>query len=615
MAKPSAASPPVQDEPIRILVIDDQMEVSTAINQYFQTKGHIVDTASDGKKGLALIQKTPYDVVILDLLMPKMDGMEFCRHLKGDKNHAETGIIVLTAVQDMDTKLDMLRVGVDDYLTKPFSFEELELRVALQARAASHRRALQHTLTGEKRKADNLEIVAEVARHISGLLDHDQIQVSEITARTVVDRFGYEVVSVFIADQDREHAVLYATEGEYAHKEAVGERFPLDRGVIGFVCESGQSYQSDDVRADPHWVNNPLDPERSSAMRSVISAPLKYGDRTLGCMHIESTRIAAFEESDLLMLETLAGHLAVALVNARLYQAMTERTTNLSAHTEILEALNATRDLDSLFKAVALQIGHIVSYTGFGVSRYNAEEQTVTYIYVDTPDEIFYSGATFAANEAPYTLEVCRKGRPVVIPDLMDKSLPADLRDRFQRVGVRSGLLAPINYHEEIIGVLILSHKDAGIYSEEHVQRIQPLLSHFALAIKQAEEHQVLQQAYADLQTAQENILESEREKTALDTALQAGLTLSHEINNPLTAIIGFAELLNREHPDNSEYRIILEAGQRIAEVVRRLRQLKSVELKSYVADIPIQMIDLDVPEERQNSASPDILTPLHKNE
>ena len=105
-----------------------------------------------------------------------------------------------------------------------------------------------------------------------------------------------------------------------------------------------------------------------------------------------------------------------------------------------------------------------------------------------------------------------------------------------------------------------------------------------------------MQQAYADLQTAQANILQSERKKTALDTALQTGLTLSHEINSPLTAIIGFAELLNREHPENSEYQIILEAGQRIAEVVRRLRQLKSVELKSYVSDIPIQMIDLDIP-------------------
>ncbi|MEE2993682.1 MAG: GAF domain-containing protein, partial [Gemmatimonadota bacterium] len=287
-------------------------------------------------------------------------------------------------------------------------------------------RALQQSLRGEQRKAGNLEIVAEVARHITGLIDHNQTQVCETTVRMVVDRFGYEVVSIFIIEHDREHAVLYATEGAFAHKKAIGHLYPLDKGVMGFVCRSGRSYQADDVRSDPYWVDNPLDQKKSEQIRSVISAPLKFADKTLGCMHIESTRIAAFEESDRLMLETLTGHLAVTLDNARLYQA--------------------------------------------------------------------------------------------------------------------------------------------------------------------------LQQAYADLQTAQENILQAERKKTALDTALQTGLTLSHEINNPLTAIIGFAELLNREHPENSEYQIILEAGQRIAEVVRRLRQLKSVELKSYVSDIPIQMIDLDIP-------------------
>jgi len=159
-----------------------------------------------------------------------------------------------------------------------------------------------------------------------------------------------------------------------------------------------------------------------------------------------------------------------------------------------------------------------------------------------------------------------------------------------------------------------LSHKEVGHFSEGDIERIRPLLSHFALAIKQAEEYQALQQAYTDREKAQGSVLQSEREKTALDTALQTGLILSHEINNPLTAIIGFAELLNREHPDSSEYGIILEAGQRIAEVVRRLRQLKSVELKSYVADIPIQMIDLDIPEREEKQAVSSILSSPHKN-
>ncbi|MDP6051621.1 MAG: GAF domain-containing protein [Candidatus Latescibacteria bacterium] len=134
----------------------------------------------------------------------------------------------------------------------------------------------------------------------------------------------------------------------------------------------------------------------------------------------------------------------------------------------------------------------MVSYTGFGVSRYDAEQQTVTYIYVDIPDEAFYSGATFAASDSPYTLEVCQHGEAIIIPEVIGKSLPPDFRSRLQQAGVRSALLAPIKYHDEILGILILSHKDVGNFNEQDVKRIQPLPPHFALAIKQAEEYQAL---------------------------------------------------------------------------------------------------------------------------
>ena len=75
---------------------------------------------------------------------------------------------------------------------------------------------------------------------------------------------------------------------------------------------------------------------------------------------------------------------------------------------------------------------------------------------------------------------------------MIGKSLSPDFRYRLQQAGVRSVLLAPIKYHDEILGILILSHKDVGNYNEQDVKRIQPLLPHFALAIKQAEEYQAL---------------------------------------------------------------------------------------------------------------------------
>ena len=71
-----------QDEALQILSIDDQTEVSKAIQQYFEADGHSVDTASDGVEGLEMASRTSYDVVLLDLLMPKMDGMEFCRRIR-----------------------------------------------------------------------------------------------------------------------------------------------------------------------------------------------------------------------------------------------------------------------------------------------------------------------------------------------------------------------------------------------------------------------------------------------------------------------------------------------------------------------------------------------------
>jgi len=94
MANPSDSPSMSQDEALQILSIDDQTEVSKAIQQYFEADGHSVDTASDGVEGLEMASRTSYDVVLLDLLMPKMDGMEFCRRIRPNAQNAEVGIIV-----------------------------------------------------------------------------------------------------------------------------------------------------------------------------------------------------------------------------------------------------------------------------------------------------------------------------------------------------------------------------------------------------------------------------------------------------------------------------------------------------------------------------------------
>jgi two-component system alkaline phosphatase synthesis response regulator PhoP len=110
----------------RILVIDDEARLVNLVRGYLEQEGYEVVTASDGRQALFVVRETPPDLIVLDLMMPEMDGWEFMRLHRQEHN---TPIIMLTArVEDVD-KIAGLEMGADDYITKPFSPRELVARV------------------------------------------------------------------------------------------------------------------------------------------------------------------------------------------------------------------------------------------------------------------------------------------------------------------------------------------------------------------------------------------------------------------------------------------------------------------------------------------------------
>lgn len=598
MNESSGVPPSIAVGPSRLLVVDDHVEVVAAIKDYFQALKYEVDTAYDGPTALEKAQQATYDVILLDIVMPQVDGLTVCHRLKTNPKTANTGIVVLTAVDKLDARLEALRNGADDYVSKPFSMKELELRVGLQARATSHRREIQRALRREQRKSENLEIVAEVARRLTVLADHDMEALCAQAAQSLVDHFGYELVAISLLDQNTREIVLYALAGSCTTRLKTGQRFSVnEQGIVGHVCRTGESYLCNDVTQDALWIANVADPEAWRQFQSELCVPLKAEGQVIGCINIETPRLQAFDVSDQQMLETLAGHLSIGLTNARLYREAVEQTTELAVHSEILGALNSSRDMQTLLKTISAQINRVIPHHGLALARYCEEHHIIRVLYADEPDDAIYPGAELPADKMPVSVEVCRKKTPICIQDVQtDPRMNPEFSAYLSRKGYRAALVAPVQFQETDTGVLILSNREAGVFSERDVKVVQELTRHLALAVVQAEEYEALERAYADLQKAQDARIQAEREKTMLDTALQTGLTLSHEINNPLTAIIGFAEMLGREHPDKSEYRIILEAAQRIADVVQRLRQLKNVRLKSYVSDIPTPMIDLGLP-------------------
>jgi DNA-binding response OmpR family regulator len=115
----------------RILVIEDDPDISDFIRRGLIYKDYDVDTAADGEEGLAAARDHAPDLVLLDLMIPKVDGVEVCRRLRAGSN---VPIIILTARDSVTDKINGLDAGADDYVTKPFQFEELLARVRAHLR-------------------------------------------------------------------------------------------------------------------------------------------------------------------------------------------------------------------------------------------------------------------------------------------------------------------------------------------------------------------------------------------------------------------------------------------------------------------------------------------------
>jgi len=112
---------------MRILVVEDNHRLSSSLQMNLSHEGYSVDTAYDGQEGQDLAELAPYDLILLDILLPKKDGLEVCRELR--RRRIQTPILLLTARDSIDDRVQGLDCGADDYLVKPFAMRELLARL------------------------------------------------------------------------------------------------------------------------------------------------------------------------------------------------------------------------------------------------------------------------------------------------------------------------------------------------------------------------------------------------------------------------------------------------------------------------------------------------------
>lgn len=224
--------------PIRALIVEDNRDICGNIAAYLEKAGYVLDFAHDGVTAMNLATTNPFDVIVLDLMIPRMDGLTFCQRLRADAE-IETPVLMLTARDTLDDRLKGFDAGADDYLVKPFALQELHARLrALYKR--SHR------------NADNLLTVGDLT------LNRSTLQVQRAGQRVEVNPAGMKLLrrlmeeSPSVVERDELETLLWADErpdGDalrshmYKLRQAIDR--PFDRPLIHTVHRIGYRIAED----------------------------------------------------------------------------------------------------------------------------------------------------------------------------------------------------------------------------------------------------------------------------------------------------------------------------------------------------------------------------------
>jgi DNA-binding response OmpR family regulator len=136
----------------RVLVVDDDEDSRRLLAHLLERKGYSVVLADGGPAAISTLEKTEVDVVVLDVMMPIMDGFAVCRELKKSQSTASVPVILLTARDDMETRATGMKLGVSDFLAKPVNKEELYVRIRTQLEGRQRARDLEKA----QRRVDSL---------------------------------------------------------------------------------------------------------------------------------------------------------------------------------------------------------------------------------------------------------------------------------------------------------------------------------------------------------------------------------------------------------------------------------------------------------------------------
>jgi len=333
----------------------------------------------------------------------------------------------------------------------------------------------------EQQRTAQLTLVNQVARQVASILDLDQLLYQVVA--DIQQSFNYHHVGLFLLDEVAGQLEMRAIAGSFADVAPPDHRLALGKGMIGWTAATGQSLLANDVSQEPRYVLGIL---KEALTKAELCVPLKVAGKVIGVLDVQDTQLNAFDETDLLAMETLADQLAIAIENARLYQQTDEklqtRVKELSALYAIAEAVNHSLDLD---KVLQLALDSAIEMTGMDSGAILLLNPSTSELFLRAhrggSPELIRAVSHIKADEGlmPHMLD------SVLTMDDLSK-VTKDRRMAIEKEGLQSLVSIPLKAKESLLGVMVIASHSPRPFTSQDRELLAAIGNQVGVAVDRA---------------------------------------------------------------------------------------------------------------------------------
>ncbi|MFQ5400175.1 MAG: response regulator [Anaerolineae bacterium] len=303
-----------------VLIVDDTAENRLLLSSQLRMEGYEILQAKGGLEGIELAQTHNPDIILLDVMMPDINGFEVCQRLKKDPDTHLIPVIMVTALRDVQYRIQGIEAGADEFLSRPHVREELLVRVRTLIRLKRARVWLEE-------ERNRLQLLYDTSRAISTQLDLESMMATIIKQTQAA--IGATKGNIMLLDESGKvnHRFMVRADSRLEVSDHVSNAV-MTHGLGGWLVRHKRGDIIEDISTDGRWITLPGDEGETGA---AIGVPLFSPNRVVGVLILNHPQTGYFRPEHLALLETIGASVTAAIENAYLFAEVSEERRKLEA--------------------------------------------------------------------------------------------------------------------------------------------------------------------------------------------------------------------------------------------------------------------------------------------